>query len=535
MPAPAPADTDTSKAFVLGLDGVPSRFLTDWVNEDEFPNFHRVLNEGASGPLRSTTPAVTPLAWPSIATGVWPDKHGIYGFQKLTADHTPRMYTNADVQQPPLWEIVSSSVACNVPMTYPATDIDGTLVAGTMTPTMSDEYTSPPGLSDEIEAEIPDHRISLRWGDYLDRRDAFVDEIEKLVESRRRLLEFLESRVDDWELFFFTVMAPDRLQHLVWDEAVLKDHYRQLDALLGDVLSIVESEGANLFVVSDHGFGPVSKSICVNHLLEANGYLTRDQNGTRTLLERLGITKSRLKSTLNTVGIDEHELIKNHLPRSLVDRVASNVPGSHTIYDLDPDETQAIVHGRGNVYVNSSDKFTDGAVPPEAVEPLKRELKRLFSSYTDPETQRQPLEVHDGAELFPTDPASPDLVVEPAPEYTINTSLTSTPIKTPREDADHRKHGIFLSWGPDVRTDPQLEGLSVVDVAPTVLHSLGMPIPERADGRAIEELFRAESPPGKNAVMQQEYFRHRAETPTERSGDMDRVKDRLQGLGYMES
>lgn len=535
MTATAPNDTDGSKAFVLGLDGVPWDYLTEWVDEENFPNLYRVLSEGATGPLRSTTPAVTPLAWPSIATGVWPDKHGIYGFQKLTADHTPRMYTNTDVEQPPLWEVVPSSVACNVPMTYPATSIDGTLVAGTMTPTMDDEYTSPSGLSDDIAEVIPNHQISLRWGDYLDQRDVFVDEIETLVESRRQLLDLLGSRVDDWQLFFFTVMAPDRLQHLVWDEDVLKDHYQQLDALLGDVLSMVEAEGANLFIVSDHGFGPVSKTICANHILEANGYLARQQNTTRSLLQRSGVTKDLLKNALNRVGVDEHDLVKNYLPRSIVDRVASNVPGSHTIYDLDPDKTQAIVHGMGNVYINSADRFENGTVPPGAVEPLKRELKRLFSSYTDPESNQQPLSVHDGNTLFPTDPDSPDLVIEPSPDYTISTSLTSSAIKEPEEDADHRKDGIFLAWGPDVRTDVSLDGLSVVDVAPTVLHSFGMPIPERADGRVIDELFRSESLPGRTDATTQEYSRHHSETSQKQNGDMDRVKDRLQGLGYMES
>ena len=534
MTATAPNEMNGSKTFILGLDGVPWDYLNDWVNEEEFPNFHRVMSEGATGLLRSTTPAVTPLAWPSITTGAWPDKHGVYGFQKLTADHTQRMYTNADVEQPSLWEIVPSSVACNVPVTYPATEIDGTLVAGTMTPTMDDEYTSPPELSDEIAQEIPNHRISLRWGDYLDRREEFVDEIGGLVESRRQLLEFLESQVDDWRLFFFTVMAPDRLQHLVWDEAVLKDHYRRLDALLGDVLSVVEAADANLFVVSDHGFGPVSKTVCVNHILEANGYLTRQENATRSLLQRAGVTKDTLKGALNHVGIDEHDLVKNYLPRPLVNRVASNVPGSHTVYDIDPDRTQALVHGKGNVYINAEDRFEDGSVPESAVEPLKRELERLFSSYADPETGRRPLEVHDGDDLFPTDSESPDLVVEPSPDYAISSSLTSEPIKEPSEDADHRKNGIFFAWGPDVRTGASLEGLSVVDVAPTVLHGFGLPIPERTDGRVVDELFREGSAPDSTEVTERAYSRH-SETSRNQTGDMDRVKDRLQGLGYMDS
>lgn len=533
MSAPSPTDGDDGKVFVLGLDGVPWNMLTDWVTEAEFPNLHRILTEGATGPLQSTTPAVTPCAWPSITTGVWPDKHGVYSFQKLTADHTHRMYTNADVNQPALWEIVSRSVACNVPVTYPATEMDGTLVAGTMTPTMDDEYTWPPELREEIKEEVPNHRISLRWGEYLDKQDEFVNEIETLVESRRQLLEFLESRTDDWQLFFFTVMAPDRLQHLVWDEDVLKDHYQQLDELVGDVLSIVESEDANLFVVSDHGFGPVSRAVCVNRILETNGYLVRQDSGARTLLEELGITKSNLRAAMSRAGINVHDFIKNYVPRSFVNQVASNVPGEHTVYDIDSTETKAIVHGMGNVYINSTERFKNGSVKPGEVEPLKRELKRLFTSFTDPKTNEQPLDVYDGDTVFPTDPEAPDLVVEAAPEYTLSTSLTSTEVKEPTEDADHRKHGVFMAWGPDVEAGTSLSGLSVVDVAPTVLHSLAKPIPEQTDGRVVEEVFTSGSVPGRLSVSTQAYERGNP-SGSEQIGDMDEVKTRLKGLGYME-
>lgn len=523
------------KAFILGLDGVPWDLLTEWVTETEFPNFYRVLNEGVSGPLESTTPAVTPLAWPSIATGVWPDKHGVYGFQELTSEYTHRMYTNKDLRQPPLWEIIPSSMVCNVPVTYPATKIDGELIAGTMTPTMNDEYTYPPELSEEIASELPDHQISLRWGEYLDRKDEFVEEIEALVESRRELLDFFSSRSQDWQLFFFTVMAPDRLQHLVWDEEVLKKHYKQLDALLGDVLEIVELEEANLFVVSDHGFGPVSKTVCVNHILEANGYLVRQETGARTVLEKLGITKTRLRELLTHLGIDEHTLIKNYLPRPVVDQLAANVPGEHTVYDIDPEETQAVVHGMGNVYINSTDRFREGSVPAEEITARKHELKQLFSSYTDPDTLEQPLEVHDGETLFPTDPSAPDLVLEPQAEYTLSTSLTETSMKEPEEDADHRKHGVFLTWGPDIAQMQSVEDVSVVDVAPTVLHSFGVPIPEQADGRVIQDVFKPGSRGEQMEIETREYFREQQETQEPQAEDMEQVKDRLKGLGYMEN
>ncbi|NIR37171.1 MAG: phosphodiesterase, partial [Actinobacteria bacterium] len=56
------------RAFVLGFDGVPWTLLTRFVEAGALPNVERVMAEGAAGPLESTTPPTTPLAWPSIAT-----------------------------------------------------------------------------------------------------------------------------------------------------------------------------------------------------------------------------------------------------------------------------------------------------------------------------------------------------------------------------------------------------------------------------------------------------------------------------------
>jgi len=172
--------TPSERAFVLGLDGVPWRLIEQWSDEGELPNFARMREEGASGTLESTRPPTTPLAWPSIATGVWPDKHGIYGFQNLSSEYSHEMYTSRDLQQPALWEQLGPAHVGNVPMTYPVSEIDGTMVTGMMTPSTDREFTHPPELRDEIESRIPNYEISLDYPEYADRLDDFevaVDDV----------------------------------------------------------------------------------------------------------------------------------------------------------------------------------------------------------------------------------------------------------------------------------------------------------------------------------------------------------------------
>ncbi|MCB9881971.1 MAG: tetratricopeptide repeat protein [Planctomycetes bacterium] len=54
---------------------------------------------------------------------------------------------------------------------------------------------------------------------------------------------------------------------------------------------------------------------------------------------------------------------------------------------------------------------------------------------------------------------------------------------------DHDPHGIFIARGPLFRAGATLEGASVLDVTPTLLHALGFPVAEDMDGHVLEEAF----------------------------------------------
>ncbi|WP_369682118.1 alkaline phosphatase family protein [Haladaptatus sp. AB618] len=519
------------RAFVLGLDGVPWDLIRRWTGEGQLPNFSRLLEEGASGPLTSTTPDSTPLAWPTIATGVWPDKHGLYGFQHLERGYTHRMNTSADVRRPELWDIISPAVVGNVPMTYPASDIDGSLVTGMMTPEMDDGFTQPPELADEIANEIPDYQIGLSWDEYRDRPEEFREELAKLLSTRRTLMQRLME--EQWRLFFFVYTAPDRLQHLIWEDDVLLEHYQQLDEILGEVMEYIESRDAVLFVVSDHGFGPISRFAFLNTLLERENLLTRKSgNGTRGTLAKMGLTKERVEGLMARLGINEKSLIE-HLPRGLVDSVATHVPGNHSLYDVNFEETVAFAHGSGNVYINDTMRFDPGVVAPADVPALKEELRTLFEGVTDPETDDAPLNVHDGDEVFPTDPYSPDLVVKGIEGYETAVSLTRSVFRdSGSKVASHRPEGIFFAWGASIEAESTANEANVTDVAPTLLHALDEAVPSDADGRVLKEIFHPHSKPGRRAVSQRDYGKSGESEAVE--ADFDGVEDRLRGLGYME-
>ena len=95
-------------------------------------------------------------------TGVRPDKHGIYSFRKIQSDHGTKVSISTDKRHSDLWDMLSLSVVGNVPMTYPAREIEGKIVAGMMTPSRDAGFTYQESLSKEIRRDNSELRNRVR-------------------------------------------------------------------------------------------------------------------------------------------------------------------------------------------------------------------------------------------------------------------------------------------------------------------------------------------------------------------------------------
>src|SRR5947208_5705722 len=117
--------------------------------------------------------------------GLWPGACGIYGSRKRR-DHTcDRLVfsTSRAVTEPRVWERLSEvgrpSIVVGVPGTYPPKPIEGALVGCFLTPSTNSDYTWPPELKAEIEAEV---------GPYiLDVEDCRSDEKERVLAHVREM------------------------------------------------------------------------------------------------------------------------------------------------------------------------------------------------------------------------------------------------------------------------------------------------------------------------------------------------------------
>ena len=72
--------TDVGRVVVVGLDGLDPGLTRRYMDEGLMPNFKKVMEKGSFGPLGTTCPSISPVAWSSFATGLTPARHGIFDF-----------------------------------------------------------------------------------------------------------------------------------------------------------------------------------------------------------------------------------------------------------------------------------------------------------------------------------------------------------------------------------------------------------------------------------------------------------------------
>lgn len=151
------------KAIVLGFDGLDPVLTEKWMKEGKLPNLTALREQGCYSRLRTTLPAMSPVAWSTFATGVNPAKHNIFDF--LNRDlrtyapelssakvHPPSRYVKLGKwripisagtvelrrKSEPFWKILGrhaiSSTILRVPITFPPERFNGRLLAAMSTP-----------------------------------------------------------------------------------------------------------------------------------------------------------------------------------------------------------------------------------------------------------------------------------------------------------------------------------------------------------------------------------------------------------------
>jgi len=100
---------------------------------------------------------------------------------------------------------------------------------------------------------------------------------------------------------------------------------------------------------------------------------------------------------------------------------------------------------------------------------------------------------------------------------------------------DHEPEGILLAAGPGIRRGASVEGASVMDLTPTLLHYLGLPIGKDMDGRVLTGIFEKANPISYVASYESGAKRAPAEAVVEDYGEVELAENMagLEALGYV--
>lgn len=458
----------TPRAVVIGWDcAAPA--LTFERFADIMPHFTALRERGCWGKLRSSHPPITVPAWTCMLTSHNPGRLGFYGFRNRKPGGYAAQWiaTNAAVHAPRVWDLLSQQgkrvCAFNVPQTYPVKPVNGVVVSSFLTPSTDSDFTHPLSLKAELEQVCDGYLIDVDNFRTEDKASLLKQIYTVSDKHHRAVLHLLDQQ--PWDFFMQVNMGPDRLHHGFWKfcdpqhpkykpgnrfQNALSDFYTHLDEQLGEILERVDDE-ALVLVVSDHGAKAMKGSFSINDYFLQEGLLT-------------------LKEPVP--------------PHSRLDEGKIDWP-----------RTRAWAWGGyySRVFLNVAGREPEGTIAPSEYERVRQEIADLIRAIPDDQGHVMNTQVFRPQELFtgPYVDEAPDLFAYlddlswRVGQDLNNGNLYRFDTEIGPDDAVHDHEGTFVMAGPKVSSRGELAGLQLMDVAPTVLHHLGLEPPADMEGQVI--------------------------------------------------
>jgi predicted AlkP superfamily phosphohydrolase/phosphomutase len=396
------------RTVIVGLDGMPYRLMDGFGRDGTMPNFGALASEGVFRPMASSIPEISSVAWSSIITGTDPGEHGVFGFTDVAPGTYRLTFPNLNsLRARPFWERAGSgrAVILNVPMTYPAREMNGVLISGFVALDL-ERATFPRALVPWLQ-EL-DYRVDVDSQKAHQSLDFFLRDLDRTLQARIAAYRYLWHH-EAWDTFVLVFTGTDRLAHFLWDayedrthrhHEAFVEHFRQIDAVVGEIVQSLEA-GDLLIMLSDHGFERLEQNVYVNRLLIEEGFLAFEDGAAPNVRAMAGDTRA---------------------------------------FGLDP----------GRVYVNLKGRYPRGSVEPAAREAVLDDLEAIFESL---ESAGQPVikRVYRGEELYrgPQAHRAPDLVLLGNAGYNLRGNMKARQVfETDVFTGKHSQADAFLLvWG----------------------------------------------------------------------------------------
>jgi predicted AlkP superfamily phosphohydrolase/phosphomutase len=496
-----------AKVLVVGFDAMEATLVDRWAEEGRLPTFQALRETGTEFRPANRVDVLPSSSWQELCTGRLSGTIGWYWnrWQAFAGEAKLRGARAGDLDLTAVWSIASDAgrtvAVLDVPEAAPAPGLNGVQLREWGTHETTFGLGSEPA---EFAAEV-----GRRFGDYPGPAGDTC-EVHETDDDYRRLraglLEAAEAKgrmyrslLDDadWDLFFAAFTESHCVSHQFWGflgeetsgetdpelASAIPDVYEALDGSLEHVLAGVDDE-TTVFVVISHGMG------------QATG-------GPQVLPEvlvRLGYGS----------GHGVASSIRSHLPAPVKDAIRRVVRGGvrerlqaaagSLPQPLESPETRAMAvpNGRrGAIRLNVRGRDPFGTIDPGAeYDAVCADLIEAILELERPDTGDRAVQSvvrTDSVYGSETHPNIPDLVVhfdESRPLTAVRSARVGTvgrPLKEHviNRSGDHTPHSRIWVRGPGIAGGRVVEGGDVLDLTPTILELLRVPVPERLHGRPL--------------------------------------------------
>ncbi len=392
--------------------------------------------------------------------------------------------------------------------------------------------------------------------------------LEKMLDTIRRKAATAKYllRTKPWDCYLMLFGETDGGAHQFWkygdpksplfteDPPGVRDAllriYQELDRQTGELLDLAPADSIQL-MISDHGFGGVSNTVLYpNCWLREQGFL-QFRGGVSGGMARF---RDRLKRWAIAA-------LPGWLQRFLY-RYATGMIGRFEAKarygNIDWSKTEAYFDENPYypaIRINLKGRQPQGIVEPgRQYEEVRNRLIAALESWRNPETGEPIIpkafrreEVYSGECLEEAHDIIPKWALCRGYNYAFKHSAKSpgqvwlSKIEVNGTDyssksGTHRDGAVFIARGPGLRAGSTVEGVRIIDLAPTILSLLGVPVPADMDGRVLDEIFGAASAPvfaNAPTVFGPQHSANGHDS-TYSAEDEEMVTERLKALGYVE-
>ena len=166
-----------NRLILIGIDGGDWKIINQL--QKDLPNIDYLIKNGASSVLESTIPPFSPIAWNSIFTGMKPHKHGIFGFVQPQLDsYNYKIVNSSHRKAKALWNYCTlhhiKGIYLYIPFAYPPETVNGIMISGLGTPSVSSKYSYPKWIKKELDVRFTDFKVDYEENKYDPQSEIFL-------------------------------------------------------------------------------------------------------------------------------------------------------------------------------------------------------------------------------------------------------------------------------------------------------------------------------------------------------------------------